>query len=146
MQLLFQGCPYFRGTLISGVSLFQGYPYFRCVLISGVSSFQGYPYFKDINALISRISSMPLFQWCSYFRSVLILAVLLFQGCPYFRGTHISGVPLFQGCPFRMVPFHSLDIYNGVKGSPTTPNWVVSVITGCVAVSAMVVRKKKPVC
>ena len=33
----FQGCSYFRGTLISGVLLFQGYSYFRGVLISGVS-------------------------------------------------------------------------------------------------------------
>ena len=40
-MFLFQGCPYFRDVLISGVSLFQGCSYFRGVLISGVFLFQG---------------------------------------------------------------------------------------------------------
>ena len=84
---LIQGCPYFRGvhisgvpSLISGVSLFQGISgvcaYFRGVLISRVSLFQGCPYFKG--ALISGVS---LFQGCSYFRCVLISGMSLFQGC-----------------------------------------------------------------
>ena len=60
---LFQGCPYFRGVLISGVSIFQGY---KGAFISGVPLFQGCPYFKG--ALISRV---PLFQGCPYFKGAL---------------------------------------------------------------------------
>ena len=63
-------CPYFKGVLISEVSLFQMCPYFKGVLISRVSLFQG----------------------CPYFRGVFISDVSLFQGCPYFRGVFISGV------------------------------------------------------
>ena len=60
-----EGCPYFRGVLISG------YPYYRGVLISGC------PYFRGV-----LISGYP------YFR------VSLFQGYPHFRGINISRMPI----------------------------------------------------
>ena len=102
---LFQGCPYFRGVLISGVFLFQGCPYFRGFLISGVSLFQGCPYFRGVRisgvSLFQGvlISGVSVFQGCSYFRSLLISGVLI-SGCLYFRGSTFQGFH----CTPKLIP------------------------------------------
>ena len=84
---LFQGCPYFRGVLILGVSLFLG------VLISGVSLFQGFLYLLGV--LISGVAlfRVVLISWCPYFRDVLISGVSLFQWCHYFIKPWIMNLP-----------------------------------------------------
>ena len=82
-MLLFLGCFYFRGVLISVVSLFQS--------LNGVFLFQWYPYFRGV--LISRVS---LFQWYPYFRGVLISEDVLISGVSLFQESSYGGVPLYN--------------------------------------------------
>ena len=108
---LLQGRPYFITSVVflfhylSGIliSLPQGCPYFRGVLISRVPLFHGCPYFIT--------SGVPLFQGCSCFKGALISRMFLFQGdgCPYFRDSSISDV-LERGSVV-----HTIDWYSSIS-------------------------------
>ena len=97
---------YFRGILISGVSLFQRYPYFRgvqnnfrvslisgaSIIISGCPLFQGRPSKRYlISGASIIISGCPLFQGRPSKR-------YLYQGVPYFRSVFPRGI-YFRGTP-----------------------------------------------
>ena len=77
---------------ISGVAIFQGWPYFRGGLISGLSNFRG-GHILGV-ATFQGGGGGATFQGWPHFRGGHISGVAKFQGWPHFRGGQISGVQI----------------------------------------------------